>query len=204
MTEHFYIYKTTNILNGKYYIGMHKTLNLEDGYLGSGNLLKKSIEKYGKSNFKKEILEVCISFEEMKEKEALHVHEELLKDPLCLNLRCGGVGGFTKESHNKSQQTLKQRLKNDPALVEYYREAGSMRLKINRENGLFKNHRHVNFNHSQESKDLISVLKKGTNKGEQNSQFGTCWITKEGVNKKIKQELFSSFYKEGWIKGRKL
>ena len=42
-----FIYKTTNLINSKYYIGMHSTSNLKDGYLGSGKYLRSSIKKYG-------------------------------------------------------------------------------------------------------------------------------------------------------------
>lgn len=42
------VYKTTNIINGKYYIGVHKTTNPNDSYLGSGKAIKEAIKKYGK------------------------------------------------------------------------------------------------------------------------------------------------------------
>ena len=50
------VYKTTNLLNNKIYIGLHETEDLNDSYLGSGILLKQAIKKYGSNNFKKEIV----------------------------------------------------------------------------------------------------------------------------------------------------
>lgn len=61
------IYKTTNLVNGKQYIGRDSHNN--PNYLGSGPLLKKAIRKYGKENFKKEILEVCKSEEDLSIRE---------------------------------------------------------------------------------------------------------------------------------------
>ena len=58
-------------------------------------------------------------------------------------------------------------------------------------------------NHSNESKNKISETMKGKGVGETNSQYGTCWITKEGENKKIKKEDLEIYLGEGWIKGRK-
>ena len=56
--------------------------------------------------------------------------------------------------------------------------------------------------HSDQTKQKISELKIGTGTGETNSQYGTCWITKEGTNKKIKKEDLQAYLNEGWVKGR--
>lgn len=52
------IYKTTNQVNGKIYVGQHFT-SADDGYLGSGKILKQAIKKYGKENFVRESIEFC-------------------------------------------------------------------------------------------------------------------------------------------------
>ena len=93
--KHYTVYKTTNIINRKYYIGTHVTNNPTDSYLGSGTRLAKSIKKYGKESFYKEILFDCTSEEEMFRKENELVNETVLKDKQCLNLIVGGKGGFS-------------------------------------------------------------------------------------------------------------
>jgi group I intron endonuclease len=72
---------TTNLINGKKYIGKHSTNNLNDGYVGSGLLLSKAIKKYGKKNFSCEILEYCDNLEDAYIKE-----EALIKDFNAVNL----------------------------------------------------------------------------------------------------------------------
>lgn len=87
-----YLYKITNLINNKYYIGVHSTDNIDDGYLGSGLALKNAIKKYGKENFKKEILEYFDDAEHMYQKEAEIVNESLINDPNCYNITLGGYG----------------------------------------------------------------------------------------------------------------
>ena len=86
----FYIYKTTNLINGKVYIGQHMR-NLP-GYLGSGVILKYSIAKYGKENFKREVLEYCESKDELNEMEFHYIKQFNSLAPGRYNLTLGGEG----------------------------------------------------------------------------------------------------------------
>ncbi len=103
MSKHFIIYKTTNHQNGRYYIGMHETADIDDGYLGSGRRIKAEVKKYGRENFTREVLRALSSREEMKLAEEQLVNEKILADPLCLNLKNGGEGGgkIWSEEHRK-------------------------------------------------------------------------------------------------------
>lgn len=90
---YYLIYKTTNKINQKYYYGAHCTDNVNDNYLGSGTALKKAIEKYGKENFYREVIEFCNSEEEMYLKEEKIVSQHYKKDE-CYNMNIGGKGGW--------------------------------------------------------------------------------------------------------------
>lgn len=92
---HYYIiYKTTNKIDGKIYIGKHKTKNLSDNYMGSGKKLNLAIKKHGLENFEKEILFVFDNEEDMNSKEAELVTKEFVEEDTNYNLCPGGNGGF--------------------------------------------------------------------------------------------------------------
>jgi group I intron endonuclease len=87
------IYKTTNLINGNFYIGQDSKNN--PNYLGSGLLLNKAIEKYGRENFIKETIQLCNTKEELNTQEIYWISE--LK-PI-YNIAKGGSGGDTLTNH---------------------------------------------------------------------------------------------------------
>jgi len=124
MNKHFIIYQTTNKINGRFYVGMHATTNIDDGYLGSGKRIKAEIKKYGRENFERKVLERLSSKEALVLREKEIVTEHLRADPLCLNLKNGGEGGgtFTDEARRKgiclSNQSLSKRAAVSKAVTE--------------------------------------------------------------------------------------
>lgn len=108
--KHF-IYKTTNRVNGKTYIGLHSTDNLDDGYLGSGVAFKSALKKYGKENFKREILQLYNSLDELIKAEEEIVTEEWVAGRDNYNLKTGGLSGgkLSNESKEKISKTLKKK-----------------------------------------------------------------------------------------------
>jgi group I intron endonuclease len=94
MQRFFFIYKTTNIKTGQYYIGKHVTNKLDDGYIGSGTKLRSAIRKHGKDCFKFEIVTFCHSNEELNLLEEQIVTQQIVDDPLSYNLKIGGHGGW--------------------------------------------------------------------------------------------------------------
>jgi hypothetical protein len=92
------IYKTTNLINGKYYVGKDQKNNPE--YLGSGMLLTKAIKKYGKENFKKEILEECFNKEELATRERYWIEKlDARNKKIAYNIGEGGDGGDNFSGH---------------------------------------------------------------------------------------------------------
>ena len=90
---YYTIYRTINEINGKWYIGAHATIDPYDNYKGSGSDLIQAFKKYGKDNFKKEVLHIFNTPDEMFAKEKELVNEDIVIDPTSYNLTTGGMGG---------------------------------------------------------------------------------------------------------------
>lgn len=100
-----YIYKITRD-DGRYYIGMHSTDDLDDGYFGSGQRISRSVKKHGKGRHQKQILEMLPSRKELKAREAEIITEDVRSDPLCMNIAPGGGGGFISEEHRDRKSVV--------------------------------------------------------------------------------------------------
>ena len=98
---HYLLYKITNLVNEKIYIGVHQTENINDSYMGSGYRLSKAISKYGLENFKKEIIEEFQSLDEMFDAEREIVNHDFILSKTNYNVALGGKsGGFHGRTHS--------------------------------------------------------------------------------------------------------
>ena len=215
--KYFFIYKTTCIITGKFYIGMHITRNLDDGYLGSGTRLRYSVNKYGKENFIKEILEFLPDKESLSKREAEIVNEELLQNPLCINLTWGGNGNWSYLNSNSDIQRKNAQKANEK--MEWLRKNDiewCKKTSLNISNGQresYKNGRIIKTpdwtgkTHSEKTKELLKTIRseKHPGAGEKNSQFGTILIHNLELKKctRIKKERLDEMINQGWIKGGK-
>lgn len=120
---YFTVYKTTNLINGKYYIGKHKTMNINDDYLGSGTRLSNAVQKYGVKNFVKEVLFVFDTEESMNAKEKEIINESIINDPLSYNVAFGGHGGNLGPLVNKKIGLKMSAVLKGKAKTEAHKEA---------------------------------------------------------------------------------
>lgn len=213
------IYKITNIINNKIYVGKHQTNDLNDDYMGSGKRLKQAINKYGIENFKKEILFIFYTEEEMNRKEAEIVTEEFCLRNDTYNICVGGKGGFSyintpeilnsekrqdsirkwnqigREKHYNLLETNEEYKNKCNSISNEHLANARMSLKEKFPNGAF-----FGKTHTEETKEKMKLSKKNAYDGIKNSQYGTMWITDGYNNKKIKKD---DPIPDGWSKGRK-
>lgn len=176
----YQIYKTTNLINQKYYIGHHKGDIFLDGYWGSGIVLKTALQKYGKENFARVILGTVSTKKCALELERLLVNNVRIRDPKCYNLNRGGSTfkhkhpfqgkKHTEETKNRIRRSLKGRKLSKDTRA---------RISAIHSNRLF----------SESHKENLSIALKGRKKFEE---------YKENLSKSIKRA-----YKNGLIRSKK-
>ena len=201
----YYIYRITNKINSKTYIGQHKYKDLNDNYKGSGKLLWKAYRKYGFENFEKEILYSSIQYKETADDmEKFAIAKERALGKAEYNIADGGQGGNLGEEVNK-----KLRGENNPFYGKHHSNEARRKISEARTGKKFGPL-------SEETKKKISEAQKGKkhseerirknseshkgqvawNKGKKLGSNGTHWYNNGEVNVKAKE------CPEGFVKGR--
>ena len=198
LVMHYLIYKITNTINGKFYIGKHKTSKLDDTYFGSGKHLKNAINKYGAQNFVFEILIDLNNYEEMTLLERMVVNEDFISRCDTYNEHLGGDGGFAKGLWKGRKRSVEDNLKK------------SIRMKTNNPRkgkvGTFKGRRHTDIaklknSIAHKSKKLSDEAKKKmscSHKGKNDWSKGRHWFN-NGITNVVAVECPIGFT-EGRIK----
>lgn len=222
-----YIYETTNLINGKKYIGQHHNNSFDKSYYGSGHHIKDDLSVFGKNNFKVKLLEECSNQEDLDKKEKYYIKQ--LRDnypiELIYNISDGGQTGWiygnkhseiTKEriglaSRNRSKESNKKISKSRKGVEPWnkgrtgvYTPEQIERMKKSATGRKL----------SQETKDKISKSSKGRipwNKGlgkgsyiKKGTQKGFIWVTKDNtkITKRIPKDDLDNYLTDGWHKGR--
>ena len=143
MKAYNYIYKITNQINSKIYIGKHSTDNLDDGYMGSGILICKAEKKYGIENFTKDYLAFCDTEEKLNWFEKFYIKKYKARE-VGYNLTDGGDGalGYIDSDETRLKKSLSHKgIKRGPMTEETKQKMSEARKK---------------YHHSEESKIKIS------------------------------------------------
>lgn len=93
-----YFYKITNLINNKFYYGVRSCYcdPEDDPYMGSGTVLHRAYNKYGVENFRKDVLKVLPTREDVLDLERWIVDPEMIRNPMCYNISLGGIDGITE------------------------------------------------------------------------------------------------------------
>lgn len=206
----FLIYRTTCLVNGKTYVGKHKTRNINDGYMGSGKLLKRAIAKYGRENFVTEVLDVFDSEEKM------NLAERILVVPdreTTYNLCPGGKGGWgyisslpeSQEWRRKGGKTSSERYGKIRGFKAQNLYGRLQKHEARIRGAISRNKKHGNPFSDPEVRTRINNTFNmiGHQRGSKNSQFGTVWVSKDGKSQKISKEKLEHFLSQGYSRGRK-
>lgn len=156
-----YIYKTTNLINNKIYIGKHKADKFNPNYYGSGKIIRRALSKYGKANFIVEMVELCKTLEELNEKERYWIYVLNTRNPVIgYNLQFGGEGGW--EYVNTYQKG-----ENHPFFGKHLTDQHKQKISQNHADVSKENNPFYGKTHSKETKQKIGEKSKGRKHSEE-------------------------------------
>ena len=200
-----YIYKTTNLINGKIYIGQHKSKVFDTKYVGSGTIIINAINKYGIENFKCELIEECDSYENLNEKECYWIEKLNCRNPeIGYNLRFGGI-------QSKVDERTKEKIHNNSLINPNYGMRGKQQSElckeINRKNHIGVSPINKGKKMSEEQKIKLSLShigQKAWNKGvpmrdESKEKLRAIKLNSKWMNNgKIEKLIYNTSLVEEW------
>lgn len=177
-----YVYLTTNLINNKKYIGMHKAAHFDTNYKGSGILISEAFEKYGWDNFTCEVLKWCDTQLELRDSEKYFIEMyNALEDPNYYNIAAGGAGGDIF-NHLPPEKQLNWREHTSQALM------GKPKSEVHRKKiqlAAFKNDR------SGENNPMWGKHRLAPNSGKK--AYNNGLITKYLTEEESMQAMYSDF-----------
>lgn len=190
-----YIYKTTNTITNKIYIGQKKSeIFIGENYLGSGVRLKSSIKHHGKNNFKVELIEWCYSKQELDEREKFWINYFDSRNPdIGYNITVGGDGTTGCKIWNKGLT------KNDDSRLIQSEEE-----KLKRSKSLSKAHKEGKFHYEEmfTSEVRNKMSERAKNRPHPPTTLGTICFTNGVINKMLYPEQFDDYIKLGFYQGK--
>lgn len=219
-----YVYKTTNLLTNKIYVGQHKSQSFDESYYGSGKILRAEISVHGIENFKCEVLQECNSEEELNTAEILWIKElDSRNSEIGYNLASGGsfgdsgyhLGMVGKTQSEKQKKSVSNYMKN--RIVSDFTKQRMSNSKIGNTNASGnKGYIHI-YKDDQEIKikpeQLDDYIKDGWKQGHKpySEEFlntkkerykNSIYIVKDGVIKSILSENLEEYLDNGWLIGK--
>lgn len=207
------IYKTTNLITNKIYIG--QDCNNRNEYLGSGIHIKSSIKKYGRDNFRKEIIQYCDSIEELNEREIYWIKYFDSTNPIIgYNISMGGgsiMKGIKQSEETKAKRALSnsgkkrsEETRKKISIANKGKESWAKGKKLSEETKQKISNSHIGILHSDESKMKIAETGKGRipwNKGKSASEESRKKMSDAKKGKKLGKVHIDKISKSN--KGRK-
>lgn len=204
-----YIYLTTNLINGRKYIGQKKSSYFKGtGYLGSGKILKQAVEKYGWDNFSVELVEECDSKETLDEREKYWIkYYNAVDDPTYYNIAFGGQSQACRHSPESREKCRIAHLRENLSEETRKRISEAQKRRCRLYGSAFKGK-----HHTEETKALFRVVHSRENLSEETTRRmsestslqnkGRIWINDGSRNKFIRQEDLDSMLSQGYKIGR--
>ena len=168
-----YVYRVTNLINGRTHIGQHKKRFFDKNYYGSGLLISREVKKYGKRNFKIEILDWAKTIDQLNELETKYIAKEKTLNENCINLSDGALGGH--ENYNCKSKTYVNKPNKDKIVITDGFEVKYVDKNESIPTGWKKGNCHTAKKHdmSKYYSDPEKRLKKSLAcRGDKNSQWG--------------------------------